>query len=117
MLPASNESLPSLGDRAAVQTQTRLARFNEGSAIRLRTHDGQLIQGSYDGHTSDRVRVAGDSSYLVPIRAIKEISERRPMTGPWLRRGLWLGAAVGAAFVTTVALTTEDCDADSCIPA
>ena len=117
VLPSGTAALPSAGERSGVQMQARLGLFEEGTGIRLRTQDGRLVQGRYDGHTNDFVRIVADSSYAVPIATIREISERRPLTGPWLKRGMWLGAALGAALVAGAALNEEDCDPDSCLSA
>jgi hypothetical protein len=121
-LPPSIETLPASGERPALQTQTRLRLFPEGGRIRVRTQEGQQIQGRYEGQTTDVLRIIGDSRdlhspHLVPIARIVEISERRSMTGPWLRRGTWLGAVLGVTTTVVVAAQTteEECPPDSCL--
>jgi hypothetical protein len=71
-LPQSSEPLPSFAERSELQTDVRLRFFRDGKAIRLRTQDGQQIQGRYDGQANGLVRITADSSYLVPIASIRK---------------------------------------------
>jgi hypothetical protein len=74
-----------------------------------------VFEGRYHGHSSGFVRLAGDTPELIPVSAIVEISERRAVTGPWLRRGALIGAALGVATVAYAAMTGPDCPPDFCL--
>ena len=113
---ATHIALPPTEARVALQTQVRLGLFRAGAAIRLRTHEGQQIEGRYDGQADGIVRVAGDSAYRVAVANVNEIFERRPLTGTWLRRGILIGAALGIATVAASASAQEkeDCSPGFC---
>ena len=108
---ASAAALPPTGERATLQTRTRLDLFAPDDAIRVRTHDGLLYAGRYDGLDNGFMRIVTDSAIRVPIARIAAIDEQRAMTVPWLRRGGLIGAALGLAVVGVAALMDDGCSA------
>jgi hypothetical protein len=86
----------------------------EPRAVRLRTADGNRIQGTLAGHADGVVHIVGDSSYTVPIAAITTVEHRQPLSGPWFWKGSLMGASLLGGLMA-VALASDDdsgCDVD-----